>query len=128
MSTEIDYELELTESRYEIIDKVLQGVYTKPGEKLTWTELLDHVLLNKYLAIPIFVVILWAMFQFTFEVAAPLMEVVKIGFNLLANLIKFPHEIGWCIHNDFNLVHYRLHSENPLSGSAAHYNFQNTDL
>ncbi len=94
MSEEVDYELELTENRYEIIDKVLKGVYTKPGEKVTWTELLDHVLLNKYLAIPIFIAILWAMFQFTFEVAAPLMELVKIGFTTLVNVIKSPFEIN----------------------------------
>ena len=94
MSEEIDYELEITENRYEIIDKILKGVYTKPGEKFTWTELLDHVLLNKYLAIPIFITILWAMFQFTFEVAAPLMELIEIGFGALEDLIKLPHQIG----------------------------------
>ncbi|MFX1451836.1 MAG: ferrous iron transport protein B [Promethearchaeota archaeon] len=94
MSEPFDFELELTENRYEIIDKILQGVYTKPGEKVTWTELLDHVLLNKYLAIPIFIAILWAMFQFTFEVAAPLKNLIEMGFSSLADFIKSPFERG----------------------------------
>ncbi|MHA1380488.1 MAG: ferrous iron transport protein B [Candidatus Helarchaeota archaeon] len=94
MSEEIDYELELTENRYEIIDKILKEVYIKPTEKVTWTDLLDHVLLNKWLAIPIFIAILWAMFQFTFEVAAPFSEMITIGFGALTDLIKAPFETG----------------------------------
>ncbi|MHA1385730.1 MAG: nucleoside recognition domain-containing protein, partial [Candidatus Helarchaeota archaeon] len=88
MSEEIDYELELTENRYEIINKILKEIYIKPKEKFTWSELLDHVFLNKWLAIPIFVTILWAMFQFTFEVAAPLTELIEIGFSALSDMIN----------------------------------------
>jgi len=94
LSEKKDYKLELTENRYEIIENILKDSYIKSERKFTWTDLLDTVFLNKWLGIPIFIVIIWAMFQFTFEVAAPFMELIDIGFQELVKIVQSPFNIN----------------------------------
>ena len=74
-------EVKLAEKRYEVISEILPKVLK--GEKpLTRSDLLDKAFLNKYLGIPIFLALWWALFRFTFDVSAPLSDLIDI---ILAN-------------------------------------------
>ncbi|MHA1786288.1 MAG: ferrous iron transport protein B [Candidatus Helarchaeota archaeon] len=90
-----DYELILTEERYKKIEELLSETFKPPTERIIWTDVLDRVFLNKWLGIPIFLTIIWAMFQFTFEVPGPLVELIgllEIVGEFVANAI--PNWIG----------------------------------
>ena len=80
--------MQIIEERYKKIENIIKEVQKKPKDRLTWSDILDHVFLNKWLGIPIFLVILWAMFQFIFTVATPLMELIGMGFEAAAEAIN----------------------------------------
>jgi ferrous iron transport protein B len=49
--------------------------------------MIDKVVLHKHLGIPIFLVMMWGMFQFTFEVAVPFMEMIDLFFGWLGEVV-----------------------------------------
>jgi len=78
-------EVLLAEKRYEVISKILPKVLK--GEKpLTRSDLLDKAFLNKYLGIPAFLALWWALFRFTFDVSAPLSDLIDIFFGRLGEM------------------------------------------
>jgi len=80
-----DPEVFFAERRYEFINKILQKVLR--GEKpLTLSDLLDRVFLNKYLGIPIFLTFWWALFRFTYDVSAPLSDLIDLIFSWLGQI------------------------------------------
>jgi len=81
-----DLEVVLAEKRYETIGKIVKASVRKREAKLTFSDMLDKVFLHKYLGIPIFLAIMWAVFQFTFEVSSPFMDMLESGFGLLGKL------------------------------------------
>ena len=53
--------------RNQYIDRLLDGVVEYPNEEQQFlTEKLDKIIMNRYLGIPIFLVIMWLIFQTTF--------------------------------------------------------------
>ena len=78
-----DPEVLLAEERYRIISsitrRVLRGMKT-----LTVSDLLDKAFLDKYLGLPIFLVILWAMFQWTMLVSAPFCDFLGDFFSWIS--------------------------------------------
>lgn len=67
--------------RYSFIDGLVKESVRKPEiEKTTLTEKIDNVVTNRFLGIPIFLVIMWLMFQITFTVGAPFQELIDEGF------------------------------------------------
>lgn len=76
----------LADERYELISEILDDVY-KPGQK-KWllSDMLDEVFLHKYLGLPIFLLIMWAMFEFTFQVSEVFMAMIEAGFTYLGGL------------------------------------------
>ena len=86
----------IAEKRYRFIDKILQEVIIrKPEEKPTITDAIDQVITHKYLSIPIFITLLWGMFKFTFDAAAPLVDGIDILFGLLADYARSNIKIEW---------------------------------
>ena len=78
-------EVKLAEKRYEVISEILPKVLK--GEKpLTRSDLLDKAFLNKYLGIPIFLALWWALFRFTFDVSAPLSDLIDVLFGKLGEI------------------------------------------
>jgi len=76
----IDPQIILADERYEVIGQILCEVY-EPGER-RWilSDMLDRVLLHRYLGLPIFLVTMWAMFHFTFEISRVFMEMITQFF------------------------------------------------
>lgn len=70
--------------RYSFIDGLIKESVKKPEvEKPSLTEKLDKIVTNRFLGIPIFLVILWVIFQITFTVGAPFQDLIDEGFILL---------------------------------------------
>ncbi|MFW9893563.1 MAG: ferrous iron transport protein B, partial [Candidatus Thorarchaeota archaeon] len=79
----IDPQILLADERYEVIGNILCDVYEPGHGKWILSDMLDRVLLHRYLGLPIFIVIMWAMFHFTFEISLVFMEVITQLFAWL---------------------------------------------
>lgn len=85
----------LAERRYQAIADILETAVTKSEGKWTYTDILDHVFLHRWLGIPIFLSLFWAVFAFTFSLAEPFMVMIEILFGWLGGVfgegISNPH-------------------------------------
>ena len=80
-----DAETLIADARYGFISGLMQDVLRKPAvEKETATDRIDRFILNRWLGIPIFLAVLYGVFQFTFVVSGPLMDWIDQGFSWLA--------------------------------------------
>ena len=82
-----DYEALLAERRYEVISEIVERVL-RGRRKVTFSDLLDKVFLDKYLGIPIFLALWWALFRFTYDVSAPLSDLIDLLFGRLGQLVR----------------------------------------
>jgi len=84
-----DFESVLAEKRYDIISRIVEEVVTKKGkEEWTFSDMLDHVFLHRVLGIPIFLALLYAVFQFTFSFSAPFSDMIDLFFGWLGEIAK----------------------------------------
>jgi len=86
----------LAQRRYERIASIVDAAVKKGrGEIFTLTDMLDQVFLNKHLGIPIFLTVLWTMFQFAFAVSEPFVVIIEKIFEMLGawsgQAISDPH-------------------------------------
>jgi len=80
-----DHELVITEDRHSFIRGALKETVIMPGEiKKSLTEHIDSVLINRVLGLPLFVGIMWGVFQWTFTLGEAPMGWVESFFELLA--------------------------------------------
>jgi len=80
--------LAVVDARYDIVNDLLKNIITDHrGKKWALTDMLDEVLTNRFLGIPIFLAIMWGVFQLTFVVGQPLVDLLVIGFDKLGDLI-----------------------------------------
>ena len=80
----------LVDARYDIVNVYLEGVQQKySGRRWALSDMLDEVLTNRFLGIPIFLTIMWGVFQLTFTVGAPLVGLIELGFSELGNLVYY---------------------------------------
>jgi len=84
-----DLSVVLAQKRYERISEIIGSTVKKDGGSVrTYTDMLDRVFLNKYLGIPIFLTLLWVMFQFSFTVSEPFVVLVEKLFEFLSHLVE----------------------------------------
>ncbi len=75
----------IANERYKLINEIVEKVIIKQGSPSTnLTSMLDEVLTDKYLGIPIFLASLWAIFTFTFTLADPLIFLLEEFFSILS--------------------------------------------
>ena len=75
-------------ARYAYIDGLMAEAVKRPAvEKETTTDKIDKIVTNRILAIPIFIVIMWAMFQFTYTIGAPFQDLIDGWFGSLAEWV-----------------------------------------
>ncbi len=78
----------IANARYAYIEGLLKEVLTKPAtEKKTLTEKIDSIVTNRLLGFPIFLIIMYLMFQITFTVAAPFQDMIDEGFGILGEMV-----------------------------------------
>lgn len=81
-----DSEIVLSEQRYSYIHgAVTETVSRETQNKIQISEKIDKILMNKYLGLPIFLFILWAIFQLTFTLGEYPMGWLETGFGMLGS-------------------------------------------
>lgn len=84
-----DPEMSLVEDRYAFI----RGVCREASQitvisKQSLTEKIDNILLNRALGIPLFLGMMWLLFQLTFTLGTPPMEWIEAGFTALGGWLN----------------------------------------
>ena len=70
-----DIESFITEERYSLASGISkQVVKNKPQNNFDITKNIDKVVLNKFLAIPLFLAVMWVMFKLTFDISSPFID------------------------------------------------------
>jgi len=88
-----DSEIIISEQRYGYIHGAVTETVTKESSKITNTEKIDQLLLNRILGLPVFLLILWSIFQLTFVIGAYPQSWIESLFGWLGILsAKFLHE------------------------------------
>jgi len=73
--------------RYAFIDGLLNEVVTHPEVEMpTITEKIDRIVLNRILGLPIFLIVMWLIFQITFTIGTPLQEPFEYLFALIGKI------------------------------------------
>jgi len=82
-------ETAIADARYGFISGALAESYeeVEPG-KITVSDRIDKVLINRILGLPIFFGLMWLMFQFVFKVGAYPMDWIDMGFGKLGDIIS----------------------------------------
>ncbi len=79
-----EVEVVIADARYGFIGGLTKEVLQKPAvERLTLSDIIDRVVLNRWLGIPLFLAIMLLVFQCTFTLSAPLMDWLSRGFGWL---------------------------------------------
>lgn len=78
----------IASARYEFIDDVMaKSVEINAVEGKTLTDKIDNIVLNKFLAFPIFVVLMYIIFEITYNVSAPFQNLIEQCFNMLSEFL-----------------------------------------
>ena len=88
-------ELEMVDKRYENIHFILNQTLRKKDIVTTPSDMIDRVLTNRYLGIPIFLAIMWGVFELTFTLSAPFMDGLDFLFVEMGNYISENIEPEW---------------------------------
>ena len=75
-------------ARYAFIGGLMAEAVKRPAvEKETTTDKIDKIVTNRLLAPFIFIIIMYAMFQFTYTLGAPFQDMIDEGFGMLAEWV-----------------------------------------
>jgi len=89
-----EYEAAMADRRYDVIAAILPQVCTTCTKKMNASDLIDRVVTNRYLGIPIFLALMWGAFELTFSVAAPFTSAINAGIAALGSAVTAGMEPG----------------------------------
>ncbi|WP_294967222.1 ferrous iron transport protein B [uncultured Methanosphaera sp.] len=76
------------DARYGEINGIINKCITKPkSEKSTLTDKIDRIVTNKYLGIPIFLVVIYLVFYLTYTIGGPYQDLIDAGFSALIDYL-----------------------------------------
>ncbi|NGX28837.1 MAG: Ferrous iron transport protein B [Candidatus Anoxychlamydiales bacterium] len=82
-------EIIFSKKRYEFIDSILEKALVKKNHyQKTRSDKIDEVLTHKFFGLPIFLLIMYLIFQFTFSIGAYPMGWIESGFSALTTIIS----------------------------------------
>lgn len=84
----MDFVSKLAMARYEKIGEIVGKCVKRVEKPKTFSDLIDTVVLDKYLGIPIFFALMWAVFQFAFTVSAPFSDAIDVFFSICSDWAK----------------------------------------
>ena len=77
-----DPEILSADQRYQFVDQVIETAVERPRETvITRSEMVDNVITHRIWGLPIFLLLMWFVFQFTSNVSAPFLDWVDIFIN-----------------------------------------------
>ena len=84
-----DSEVIIGEQRYAYIHGAIKETVARPGHspEIDFTEKIDRIVLNRFLGIPIFLGIMFIIYQLTFSLGSPLADGISIMFTRLSLLL-----------------------------------------
>jgi ferrous iron transport protein B len=86
-----DPEALITEDRLAFVRGAMQECVRLPkAQRATLSDYIDMVVLNRVLGLPVFFLVVWAIFQLTFTLGSPLMDALDYAFGLLSDTVS-PH-------------------------------------
>lgn len=68
-----------TDHRYSEVDRIVHSAVSRSQHRRTRSELIDNVVLNKYLAFPIFLLVMYLLFLFTINVGSAFIDFFDIA-------------------------------------------------
>lgn len=75
-------------ARYGEIESIMKQAVQKPAEnKNSLTERIDDIVTHKYLGLPIFLIIIFLMFQITYTVGRPFQDLIEQGWGILTGYL-----------------------------------------
>lgn len=84
-----DPEALITEDRYAFVRGAMKECVHQPtASKASVSDYIDMVVLNRVLGLPVFFVVVWAIFQMTFSLGAPLMAGLQFLVSFVARSIE----------------------------------------
>ena len=98
-----NFELEIVDSRYAFAHRIAEKTVKRPQvEVVTLTDKIDKILINKYLGIPIFALIMFAVFQLTFAIGEDLLggyaaALVEGLGSLIETFLVWVHSPDWLV-------------------------------
>ncbi|WP_292468406.1 ferrous iron transport protein B [Methanolobus sp.] len=90
-----EYEAEIADKRYLAINTIFPQMCTRANDTLTKSDMIDRVLTNKYLGIPIFLALMWGAFELTFAFATPFMNMIDIASTWFADYVSSSLQPEW---------------------------------
>nr|WP_222829542.1 ferrous iron transport protein B [Archaeoglobus profundus] len=84
----MDFASELALARYEKIEEIVGKCVEKVEKPRTFSDLIDTVVTDKYVGIPIFLALMWAVFQFAYSVSAPFSDAIDVFFSFCSDWAK----------------------------------------
>ena len=77
-----DAETLIADQRYSFIGSVIEDSLTRPKERIaTLSDKIDEVVTHRIWGLPIFLLMMWVVFQFTANVSAPFLDWVDVAIN-----------------------------------------------
>ena len=71
-------------ARYAEIDSIMKNCVKKPGAgKKTLTDKIDDIVTNRILGIPIFLIVIYGVFQLTYTIGGPFQDLIDEAFTML---------------------------------------------
>ncbi len=84
-----DAELIITEDRHSFIRGAMKETVKETDKvKTSTTDKIDSILLNRVMGLPIFIGIMWLIFQFTFTIGDPFVEMIESLFSYAGTQIS----------------------------------------
>lgn len=75
-------------ARYAEIDSIMKNCVKKPGaSKKTLTDKIDDIVTNRILGIPIFLIVIYGVFQLTYTIGGPFQDLIDEAFTMLIDSI-----------------------------------------
>lgn len=81
----------IAERRYDFINKLVSQVIIRKEtakDSLSFSDKIDRIVTNRYLGIPLFLLAMWGLFQFTFKLGDPLVGYIEGFFEWLGVMIE----------------------------------------
>ncbi|WP_433798550.1 ferrous iron transport protein B [Actinomycetospora sp. CA-084318] len=76
-----EVELLVAEARYAWAHRVLATAVGRRGGRVTWSDRADRVLTSRWFGLPIFLAVMWGVFEATTAIASPLQDAVQDLFD-----------------------------------------------